>query len=419
MSDTQAQLACALTSLFGPNAPEKLGVAVSGGSDSLALMHLLAQWAAPRGVRLFVATVDHGLRPGSADEAAGVAGAARALGLAHDTLLWQGWRGQGNLQDQARQARYGLLADWAKKQGLAAVALGHTLDDQAETVLMQLTRAAGVDGLAAMPARRARHGVDFVRPLLGIGRAALRQWLGARGHGWVDDPSNADPRFHRVQLRHAMPALAQLGLDGAGLARVAGHMAQARHALECFTSNAARAVLRPLAGNLVIDSTAFAALPPEIQRRLMARALAHIGQAPYGARAAAMQAMVQAVLAGQAGALQGCLLVRHRGRLHLCREYQQVAQLRAQPGQPWDGRWHFAPDPAAGAGQYIAAHGPDGLAQVAGWRRAGLPRAAALAVPALWQNDSVLASPLAENGPEWAEILAPAPDVFADPQDLG
>ena len=94
MSDTQAQLACALTSLFGPNAPEKLGVAVSGGSDSLALMHLLAQWAAPCGVRLFVATVDHGLRPGSADEAAGVAGAARALGLAHDTLLWQGWRGQ-------------------------------------------------------------------------------------------------------------------------------------------------------------------------------------------------------------------------------------------------------------------------------------------------------------------------------------
>ncbi|MGA1614174.1 MAG: hypothetical protein ACO37E_10260, partial [Lutimaribacter sp.] len=69
-------------------------------------------------------------------------------------------------------------------------------------------------------------------------------------------------------------------------------------------------------------------------------------------------------------------------------------------------------------GQYIAAHGPDGLAQVAGWRKAGLPRAAALAVPALWQNDSVLASPLAENGPEWAEILAPAPDVFADPQDL-
>jgi len=418
MSNIQAQLACALTALLGPTPPEKLGVAVSGGSDSLALMYALADWAQPRDVRLYVATVDHGLRPTSAAEAAGVAKAAGALGLAHETLLWQGWQGQGNLQDQARQARYRLLAQWAKARAISAVALGHTQDDQAETVLMQMSRAAGVDGLAAMPARHIRQGVVFVRPLLGIGRAALQHWLGAQGVGWVDDPSNADPRFHRVRVRQALPSLAPLGIDAAGLARVAGHMAQARYALECFTSQAARSVLRPLAGNLVFDSAAFAALPPEIQRRLMARAVAHIGQAPYGARASSAQAMVQAVLAGQAGALQGCLLVAHRGRMHLCREYHQVARLRAQPGQPWDGRWNFAADLAAGAGQYIAAHGPDGLAQIAGWRKAGLPRAAALAVPALWQNDSVLASPLAENGPEWAEILAPAPDVFADPQDL-
>ncbi len=128
-----------------------LGIAVSGGSDSLALLHLMVEWGrAP----LRCVTVDHRLRDASAEEAAQVAEICAALGIAHDTLTWDGWDGQGNLAAEARRARYALLADWAVTHGLTGIALGHTQDDIAETLLMRLARRAGVDGLAAMPQRR-------------------------------------------------------------------------------------------------------------------------------------------------------------------------------------------------------------------------------------------------------------------------
>jgi tRNA(Ile)-lysidine synthase len=120
--------------------PERLGIAVSGGGDSIALMHLLHRIASDEGVALFAATVDHGLRAESADEARTVAKQAAALGIPHDTLRWQGWDGAGNLQDHARQARYALLKEWAKRNDISAIALGHPADDQAETLLMRLAR---------------------------------------------------------------------------------------------------------------------------------------------------------------------------------------------------------------------------------------------------------------------------------------
>ena len=140
-----------------------LGGAVSGGADSLGLLHLLSDLS---GRRLHVVTVDHGLRPTSAGEALHVERIAEALGHRHTTLTWAGWDGKGNLQDQARRTRYSMMADWAKGRGLDAIALGHTMDEQAETFLMRLGREAGVDGLSAMEARIERFGMHFVRPLL-------------------------------------------------------------------------------------------------------------------------------------------------------------------------------------------------------------------------------------------------------------
>ena len=151
-----AALEAALAAVFPDARPTALGVAVSGGGDSVALLCLMADWAAPREVRLAAATVDHGLRPEAAAEAAGVAALCGRLGLAHATLRWEGWDGRGNLMDAARRARRRLLADWAAEQGLAAVALAHTRDDQAETVLMRLARGAGVDGLSAMAGKSRR-----------------------------------------------------------------------------------------------------------------------------------------------------------------------------------------------------------------------------------------------------------------------
>ncbi|HEX9857861.1 MAG TPA: tRNA lysidine(34) synthetase TilS, partial [Paracoccaceae bacterium] len=226
-----------------------LGLAVSGGGDSMALLHLTVQ----AGVPCIAATVDHGLRPESADEAAGVARVCAGLGVPHEVLRWQGWDGSGNLQDQARRARYRLMADWALRQGIGAVALGHNRDDLAETFLMRLAREAGVDGLAAMSPRRRFLGVEWRRPLLGIGRDELRGWLAGQGLTWVDDPSNANDRYDRVKMRKALGGLAPLGITAPGLAAVALHLAEVRQALEVQTLAAAREMARVEAGDVLLD----------------------------------------------------------------------------------------------------------------------------------------------------------------------
>ena len=154
-----------------------LGVAVSGGGDTMALLVMLLALE-PRPV-LHVATVDHGLRVASRSEAEGVAAFCAARGIAHATLRWDDWDQSGNLQDAARRARYRLLSARARGLRIADVALGHTGDDNAETFLMGLARGAGLDGLSGMRRRFVRGGVTFHRPLLDMRRDALRDMLRA------------------------------------------------------------------------------------------------------------------------------------------------------------------------------------------------------------------------------------------------
>ena len=150
-------------------------LAVSGGPDSTALMHLAAAAAQadPTLPPLAVATVDHGLRPEARAEAEAVAGAADALGLPHHLLAWDGPKPETRLQERARQRRYDLLAGCARDIGATHIATAHTLDDQAETVLFRLMRGSGVAGLAGMAASVHRGGVVHLRPFLGVPKARL------------------------------------------------------------------------------------------------------------------------------------------------------------------------------------------------------------------------------------------------------
>jgi tRNA(Ile)-lysidine synthase len=204
----------AAKALAGAGVPEPgdgVAVAVSGGADSLALLHGLRALAGPRRWRLAVLTVDHGLRAGSAADAAFVADHAKALGLPARVCAI----GPGNLEPHrpagpegaARAARYGVLWPAADELGCRWLATGHTLDDQAETVLLQLLRGAGPDGLAAMTVRAGR----LLRPLLGVRRAETRSCCTAVGLAWREDPTNADdePLRNRVR-RHLLPLLEEL-----------------------------------------------------------------------------------------------------------------------------------------------------------------------------------------------------------------
>lgn len=204
-----------------------LGLAVSGGPDSLALL-LLAHAALPG--RVEAATVDHGLRPESADEAAEVAQVCEELGVPHAALKVD--VAAGNIQAEARMARYAALAQWVGERSLAALATGHQADDQAETLLMRLNRASGVAGLAGARARGNVPGtaISLLRPLLDWRRAELAEVVRAAGLVAVEDPSNANDRFDRVRIRKALADTDWL--DVSAIARSAAHIAEADAALD-------------------------------------------------------------------------------------------------------------------------------------------------------------------------------------------
>ena len=274
--------------LFDPlSHASALVLAVSGGPDSTALLMLAARWrrARKKGPRLLAVTVDHGLRRESAAEARAVKRLARRLGVSHRTLRWRGDKPASGLQQAAREARYRLLAAAARQAKAGTILTAHTLDDQAETVLIRMSRGSGVTGLCAMahmsalPAS-AEQQIVLVRPLLDIPKARLIATLARAKIAFADDPSNRDPRFTRVRLREVMPALAREGLDARRLSQFARRLRRADAAIEAAVGAAAASVSRGSwsdHGPIVLDAEKFAHLPAEVALRLLARAIARVG----------------------------------------------------------------------------------------------------------------------------------------------
>lgn len=365
-----------------------LGVAVSGGGDSMAVLLLMADWAGAQGARLSAVTVDHGLRPEAAEEAAMVAAFCAERGIAHAVLRWQGWDGKGNLQGEARAARYRLIAEWAQAQGVEAVCLGHTRDDQAETVLMRLARKAGSYGLRGMAGDFERHGLRWLRPALGVRRAALRAYLRRQGVAWVEDPSNEDARFDRIKARRVLEALAPLGIDADTLGAVAENLGRENALIRETVHKVLRGQVEARCGALSCDAAFFAALHPEVRRRFLMAAAQWIGGAAYTPRNSAVREMAAALRQGDAHTLGGIIGWVSKGRIWLAREY---APARAARGTPFDGRWQIT---GTETGQEIRALGPKGLQQLADWRELGLPRRVLLPLPGVWAGENLCAAPV-------------------------
>lgn len=209
----------------------RIALAVSGGADSMAML-LLARAAFPGPV--VAATVDHGLRPEAADEAAMVAQVCAQLGVPHAILTPAEPITGSSLQSQARAARYDALFAWMRLVDADLLLTAHHADDQAETLLMRLNRASGVAGLSSIrPVRRDVRTV--LRPLLGWRRAELRAIVAASGAPWVDDPTNADPHHDRTRFRDLLAS--QPLLDPVALARSAEYIAQSNDALEALVGD--------------------------------------------------------------------------------------------------------------------------------------------------------------------------------------
>ncbi len=263
-------------------------------------MVLVARWrnALKGKPKLIAVTVDHGLRAQSTAEAAAVGRLARKLKIAHRTVRWTGKKPKTGLQQAARAARYRLLADAARKAGASHILAAHTLDDQAETVLIRLSRGSGVTGLGAMARisplpefsrtpsplkgggeEKDRVPLHLVRPLLEIPKARLLATLRAAKISFAEDPSNRDPRFTRARLRGLMPELAREGLDASRLSLLARRLKRADAAIEAAVDRAMAdlAVDSAAAESVAFDAIGYARLPAEIALRLIGRAVAKLG----------------------------------------------------------------------------------------------------------------------------------------------
>jgi len=265
--------------LQGLRATPPLALAVSGGGDSAAMLHLVADWARDAGHDLpsiSVLTVDHGLRASSCAEAEQVGLWAGALGFTPHILTWGGDKPDAGLQAAARAARRDLLCRWCRDHDVAQLLMAHTADDQVETVGMRLMRGSGTAGLGGMAAAAdAPFGVCILRPLLGVTRADLRNWLRARDLPWIDDPSNDNAAFERIRMRQALESDGATGARIAALALEAGAARTALdHAADALLLGAV--MLHP-AGWARADLRTFAAAPRSVADHALARLLRGLG----------------------------------------------------------------------------------------------------------------------------------------------
>lgn len=393
---------------FAPfETPPRLAVAVSGGPDSTALALLADAWARARGGDVLALIVDHRLRTESAKEAARVADRLARRGIAGEILVWHRGEGDKHSQAAAREARYALLHAACARHDRRHLLVGHSRDDQAETVLLRLQRGSGIDGLAGMTALREDRGLRLLRPLLAFPKSALIATCRAQGVAWEDDPSNRSPAYARGALRARWPALAADGLTPETLLDTAARAGAARIARDRATAALLdqAAILHP-EGWAELNRDALRTAPGEIVDRALARVLRSVGGAGYGPRREALARLAAAMLAPTAPTaartLAGCrVLPRGDGRrLVVGREIAAAERRRCRAEETattilWDRRFRVElAVPAAlldGAtlGPLGAAPAPRPLSPAL----ARLPAVARHGLPALWRDGALLALP--------------------------
>ena len=326
--------------LLAPLAPYRhVALAVSGGPDSLALLHLAARWRDDRDgtPEITILTVDHALRKGSREEAETVARTAAGLGLKHAILTWEHSDPAGTgLQEKAREARYNLMSAYASAHGIQAIVTAHHLDDQAETFLMRLKRGSGLDGLAAIPERSLWGGVPILRPLLQMPKARLIATLAAQDIAYASDPSNVDPGFERARMREAWDALESLGLTPEVLALTARRLRRAREALDHATDAFLADHGEMHDDRAVIDREALLAAPQEIALRALARVIEAVGGSQEPVRLAKLEALLAALIAhtGKTQTLGHCRIEPKGLRLAIIREQRRKRPPAGKVARP-------------------------------------------------------------------------------------
>lgn len=381
---------------FGPfgDAPH-FAVALSGGSDSSALLLLLQSWCTKNpGAKITALTLDHQLRPESRTEAESVSTWCRALGVDHVILTWDTLKPSNRIQETARLARYQLLEKWCKDQGVLYLLTGHTLDDQEETFYMRLTKSSSLKGLAGMSNKVVRPQVILLRPLANFRKTELQDSMREHHHLWVEDPSNQNLKFLRPSLREKMPQL--LKLITPPLEILANH----RGHLEMWTNDwLSRNVTIYPWGYGVLHKKAWQALPGFWGGVILENLLMTLGTGTYRPRSEALQGL-SAALGGERNVtrtLNGLKIRSLKDHIVFEREYKKVTEIlpvNTVDTLRWDNCYEVRPsDPMLG-GQ-VRALGLQGwehlIRDYPALKKLNVPKTSLMSTPALWRREKLVA----------------------------
>lgn len=370
-----------------------IGVAVSGGRDSLALALLADRWARARAGVVTALIVDHRLRPESQAEARHVAMLLRQRGIGTEILSWTDTKPETGVSERARMARYDLLLQRCRAAGILHLLLGHQADDQAETVLLRLADASGPEGLAGMAGIVETAGLRLLRPLLGIVRERLAATVLAHRLQWIDDPSNERSDYARVAARQALNADTRKALND-----VAKQSAMTRHALELRLSRLAVDLVSVDArGFAWIDRAGFARLPEAVARRLLGRMASIFGGRHYPARNTGLNRAGALLRDGRSAVAGGCRFILRGELILVCREAGAIsASFLPMQGSSmlWDRRYRLTlpvGKESAGLVEKLDRAGRLKALEKGQTALRALPAPVAEALPGLWDSGDLVA----------------------------
>jgi len=373
-------------------------VAVSGGSDSLALLYLLVAFQAsrPSFPEIIAVTIDHGLRPEAADEARYVAGLCKEAGISHRILNWTGPKPDNGISAKARDARYSLLCEAARNAGADIILTGHTLDDQIETFVMRSARAlegGSERGLAGMaPATLLDREIWLVRPVLETSRETLRDYLRAKAIAWCDDPSNDDPKYERVRIRNALQNDDRENIRSEIVEKIAK-----RRSLNAKTAEVLPNCVTIYDGiRAEISQDNWARQDVEVQNLAIGVVLATMGGLSFLPSAEACDKALQHLFADDPSGrvtIGRCVLQLKRDKALVYREMRSLPEILIEPEETaiWDGRYRIGNH--GDQPLKIVAGGAEGLRFLEENGNSNFHRASTLSSPALLLDGKVIGMP--------------------------
>lgn len=391
----EEHFASALITLLPQELPHKIAVAVSGGADSMCLSLLLHQWAEPLGIRVIGLTVDHLLRPESTDEAHQVHKWLATLGIEHHILSWDKEQKPRNLQESARQARYGLLDDWCQENDVRYLALAHNQDDQIETLLQRFAHHSGPLGLAGIPNLRELKKITLIRPLLAVSKKDIKTYLQQRHQNWIDDPSNQNVNFMRVKIRQSK--IAQDTQIKKRLLELRSQLARQRMALETEAKKFCDINLQIYPeGFAYLQRNQFSQIPKELQILVLSSVLQLISGKEYPLGADQLHSLQVKLERGKKINSHGCILWPQKKTILICREADNIKESAfLKPGETilWDQRYKVITPQNLKKGSYIAKIGAHWKDLHENEKIMQLPEPVRPTIPGIWRKERLISIP--------------------------